>query len=148
MAQEFAKKKIAPLIFPDGKKWAKNALQANIPACVLSASAAFIVKPIAKLFGLTDAMGIELAFKDGFCTGEIVGIPTFQEGKVERLSQRLAEAGIGLKMCFSLPTAEMTCRSQNARAIPFALIRTQCSNPLPAKTAGKLQSGSSRFVLR
>ena len=80
LAQEFAKKKIAPLIFPDGKKWAKNALQANIPACVLSASAAFIVKPIAKLFGLTDAMGIELAFKDGFCTGEIVGIPTFQEG--------------------------------------------------------------------
>jgi len=97
LAQEFAKKKIAPLIFPDGKKWAKNALQANIPACVLSASAAFIVKPIAKLFGLTDAMGIELAFKDGFCTGEIVGIPTFQEGKVERLSQRLDEAGIGFE---------------------------------------------------
>ena len=48
LAQEFAKKKIAPLIFPDGKKWAKNALQANIPACVLSASAAFIVKPIVK----------------------------------------------------------------------------------------------------
>ena len=43
LAQEFAKKKIAPLIFPDGKKWVKNALQANIPACVLSASAAFIV---------------------------------------------------------------------------------------------------------
>lgn len=97
LAQEFAKKKIAPLIFPDGKKWVKNALQANIPACVLSASAAFIVKPIAKLFGLTDAMGIELAFKDGFCTGEIVGIPTFQEGKVERLSQRLTEAGIGFE---------------------------------------------------
>ena len=87
--------------------------------------------------------GIELAFKDGFCTGEIVGIPTFQEGKVERLSQRLAEAGIGFEDVLFFTD------SRNDLPLAERAGYTVCVNPdavlesSARKTAGKLQSGSS-----
>ena len=97
LAQEFARKKVAPLLFPDGRKWVKNAVQANVPACILTASATFMVKPIAKLFGITDVMGCDLEFKDDFCTGEILGTPAFQEGKVERLKEKTEALGIGFE---------------------------------------------------
>ena len=43
LALEFAKKRIAPLAYPDAKKWVKNALQAKIPMLVLSATTTFIL---------------------------------------------------------------------------------------------------------
>lgn len=97
LAQEFAKKRIAPFIYPDGRKWVKTSLQSGVPTCILSASGTFQVRPIAQLFGIADALGTDLAEENGFYTGEIEGIPSFQGGKVERLAEKLDAMGIGFE---------------------------------------------------
>ena len=94
---EFARKKISPLAYPDAKKWVKNALQAKIPMLVLSATTTFIVAPIAKtVFGIDEAIGVDLVEDNGFYTGEILGTPSFQEGKVVRLKTILNARGIDI----------------------------------------------------
>ncbi len=47
----------------------------------------FLVHAIAKQLNADVSMGIDMQIKDNHYTGFIEGIPTFREGKVERLNQ-------------------------------------------------------------
>ena len=61
---------------------------------LISATNEFIITPIAREFGIENIIGISLETDaQGNYTGRPIGTPSFQEGKVTRLHQWLAERG-------------------------------------------------------
>jgi HAD superfamily hydrolase (TIGR01490 family) len=52
---------------------------------IISATNTFIVQPIASLHGVDSFLGCEFEVIDGRYTGELIGIPTYQSGKIEAL---------------------------------------------------------------
>jgi HAD superfamily hydrolase (TIGR01490 family) len=62
---------------------------------VVTATNEFITRPIAHAFGIEELIAVELERRpDGWITGEIAGVPSLREGKVERVGQWLATRGL------------------------------------------------------
>jgi len=63
---------------------------------IVTATNEFVTRPIALAFGVEELIAVELA-RDaaGWITGEIAGVPSMREGKVERVAQWLAGRGLG-----------------------------------------------------
>ncbi|MDO5531994.1 HAD family phosphatase [Sutterella sp.] len=136
LVSEFVKKRIAPLVYPEAKQWVKNAVSSGTPTYVLSASTSFLVAPVARmLFGIENAIGIELERVDGFFTGEIAGIPSYEEGKVERLQEVLAMHGFAF--------ADVLFFTDSRTDLPLARAAgfTCCVNPDPVLLAEARRSG-------
>ena len=60
---------------------------------VITATNSFVTKPIATEFGIEHLIGTDPEFIDGRYTGGVTGVPSFQQGKVTRLNQWLAQQG-------------------------------------------------------
>ena len=58
---------------------------------IITATNRFVVEPIANEFGVDTLLAIELEIENNRYTGKVTGIPTFQDGKVSRLQEWLAE---------------------------------------------------------
>ncbi len=91
MVDAFVDEVMKDYVYPDALRTIEAAKAEGIPMVIVSASNTFMIVPIAKkLFGLEDVLGIDLEENpDGSLTGEIVGVPTFQEGKWIRLEAYL-----------------------------------------------------------
>jgi HAD superfamily hydrolase (TIGR01490 family) len=71
-----------------------NTHQANGDLClVITATNSFVTKPIATAYGIEHLIGTDPEMVNGEYTGGVSGVPSFQEGKVTRLNQWLAERG-------------------------------------------------------
>ena len=74
---------------------------------IVTATNEFVTRPIAEAFGADDLIAIELERDPtGLPTGEIMGTPSFREGKVARVEQWLSEhgttwAGVGRSTFYS-----------------------------------------------
>ena len=53
---------------------------------IITATNSYITKPIGKLFDIDDLIGTDPEEIDGEFTGKVKGIPSFKEGKIERLN--------------------------------------------------------------
>ncbi|WP_193017441.1 HAD family hydrolase [Proteus sp. FME41] len=91
---EFTEKIIKPQLYPKGISIITQYRQQNIPVMIISATISFLVHAIAKQLNADVSMGIDMQIKDNYYTGYIEGIPTFREGKVERLNQWKKENNI------------------------------------------------------
>jgi len=60
---------------------------------VITATNSFVTKPIAQAYGIAHLIGTDPEMVNGAYTGGVAGMPSFQEGKVTRLKQWLAERG-------------------------------------------------------
>lgn len=60
---------------------------------VITATNSFVTKPIATAYGIGHLIGSDPEMLNGEYTGGVVGVPSFQEGKVMRLNLWLAERG-------------------------------------------------------
>ena len=60
---------------------------------VITATNSFVTKPIAQAYGIAHLIGTDPEMVNGAYTGGVAGVPSFQEGKVTRLKQWLAERG-------------------------------------------------------
>ena len=60
---------------------------------VITATNSFVTKPIAQAYGIAHLIGTDPEMVNGAYTGGVCGVPSFQEGKVVRLNQWLAERG-------------------------------------------------------
>lgn len=58
---------------------------------IITATNRFVTGPIAEAMGIEHLIATEPEFRDGCYTGDITGVPSFQDGKVLRLRQWLKE---------------------------------------------------------
>ncbi|MGB4812422.1 MAG: HAD family hydrolase [Methylophilaceae bacterium] len=68
----------------------KHRMQGDI-LMVITATNSFITRPIAHAFGIENLIGTDPEEINGEFTGNFVGVPSFQAGKVTRLNQWLTE---------------------------------------------------------
>jgi HAD superfamily hydrolase (TIGR01490 family) len=62
---------------------------------IITATNEFVTGPIARAFGVEDLIAVRLARGgDGWITGEIAGVPSAREGKVQRVDEWLAAQGL------------------------------------------------------
>jgi HAD superfamily hydrolase (TIGR01490 family) len=60
---------------------------------VITATNSFVTKPIATAYGIEHLIGTDPEMINGEFTGNVSGVPSFQDGKVTRLNDWLAERG-------------------------------------------------------
>jgi HAD superfamily hydrolase (TIGR01490 family) len=92
----FLRERIEPIILPKARELVERHRRAGDTLMIITATNAFITAPIAELLGIPHLIATEPEIRDGRYTGEVAGLPSFQEGKVQRLTQWLEENGMGL----------------------------------------------------
>jgi len=86
---EFLAEKIEPILLPAAQRLVACHRRRGDRLVVITATNAFVTGPIAARFGIDDLIATEPEFEEGRYTGDFVGIPCFQDGKVARLRQWL-----------------------------------------------------------
>jgi len=94
--RDFMASKIAPIVLPAAEKLIEHHRDRGDALLIITATNAFITRPIAERLGIAELIASEGETVDGIYTGEPAGVPSYQEGKVVRLRQWLAGRDIGL----------------------------------------------------
>ena len=92
----FVAEKIQPLILPKALELVDEHRAAGATLLIITATNRFLTAPIAEQFAIPHLLATEPEMQDGRYTGRTIGIPSFQQGKVERLHLWLAEQGLEL----------------------------------------------------
>jgi HAD superfamily hydrolase (TIGR01490 family) len=88
--EQFMLEVIGPAVRPQALELVQQHRQAGAQLLIVTATNDFVTGPIAQLFGVDELIAVELE-RDagGQLTGEIVGIPSARDGKVQRMEQWL-----------------------------------------------------------
>ncbi|MBY4677488.1 HAD family hydrolase [Marinobacterium arenosum] len=123
----FVEQRILPRVYPQGLALLRELQQAGHRLLIISATAEFLVRPIAARLGVSDVLGIQLAFDEqGRHTGHTDGVLSFREGKVTRLQAWLAQTGE------TLDGASFYSDSINDLPLLEYIGRPMVTNPSPA----------------
>jgi len=106
---KYMEKVIRPMMTQKAQDLVNQHKAAGDLCVVITATNSFVTKPIATAYGIEHLIGSDPEMVNGEYTGGVSGVPSFQEGKVTRINQWLAERGASL--------------SDYAKAI-FTVIRT------------------------
>lgn len=86
---------VKPMMCHEGIEIIERSLKNKVPCLVISASAAYIVKRAAALFGVPEenvlAVDVAVDFAQDKLLPQIVGVPSFQQGKIKRLHMWLQD---------------------------------------------------------
>ncbi len=82
---QFLQEMIAPMIQPAARALVEKHREKGHTLMIITATNAFVTEPIAALFGIDHLLATRPERNGGQYTGEYVGIPTFQEGKIRAL---------------------------------------------------------------
>lgn len=96
LRETFLEQRIKPLITAKARALIAQHQQAGDDMLIITATNAFVTRPIAQLLGFEELIAPEPEIVDGQYTGAITGIPSFQQGKVTRLNMWLEEKQIDL----------------------------------------------------
>lgn len=90
--EQFIETLIRPMIAPGAQRLLARHREAGDELVIITATNQFVTQPIAEILGV-DHLIATLAEEreDGEFTGELTGVPCFQEGKIERLRQHLGD---------------------------------------------------------
>jgi len=92
----FVQERIEPIMLPAAKALVEQHRGKGDTLMIITATNAFVTKPIASRFGIDHLIATEPALVNGRYTGAVIGPPAFREGKVERLRQWLKTNGESL----------------------------------------------------
>lgn len=93
--ERFMREKIWPCILPQAQALVQAQQEASDVVMLVTATNEFVTRPIAKALGISELIAVNLARDaNGWITGEIEGVPSFQAGKVERVHQWLQARGL------------------------------------------------------
>lgn len=139
---QFMQEKIIPIILPKGQALVERHRAAGDVLIIVTATNRFITEPIAEQLGVPHLLATEPELIADRYTGRVIGTPCFQQGKVERLRQWLAETGHTL--------AESWFYSDSRNDLPLLEHVTYpvAVDPDPALTAIAQQRGWSILSLR
>ncbi len=87
--KEFVQKKIVPIIAPGARALIERHQLDGDLCIIITATNSFVTAPIAQLLGIEHLIATEPEQKKGEFTGKVSGIPSFREGKIDRLEQWL-----------------------------------------------------------
>ena len=91
MHQQFMQDAIKPMLQNKASALLDNHRQQGHFLLIITATNSFVTHPIAQLLGVDDILATDPEISNGQYTGKIAGTPCFQDGKVARLNQWLAE---------------------------------------------------------
>lgn len=89
--EEFMRDYIEPMILSKGEALVAEHRAAGDFIMMITATNSFITGPIAKRLGMDHLIATECGMQDGRYTGQLVGVPSFQAGKITRLNSWLAD---------------------------------------------------------
>ncbi len=87
----YMEQRIKPMILPKAIDLVEHHRNQGNTLVIITSTNRFITEPIASEFGVDALIATEPEFKNGRYTGELAGIPCFQNGKVTRLHHWLRE---------------------------------------------------------
>ena len=94
--RQFMHDKIEPIMLPRATALIAGHREQGHHLLVITATNAFITRPIADALGIEDLLACEAEIVDGLYTGEPRGIPSYHAGKVTRLNNWLATRDISM----------------------------------------------------
>ncbi len=98
--QQFMQQYIEPILLPKAQALVDQHREQGDRLLIITATNTFITRPIGLQYGITELLGTEGEIKNGRYTGEVAGVPTFQEGKVTRLNEWLLQENETLEGSF------------------------------------------------
>lgn len=88
---DYLQQKILPIILPKGLELIEQHRQQGDTLLIITATNSFLTTPIAELLKIDNLIATDPEMLDGRYTGKVFGVPSFQQGKVERLQHWLDE---------------------------------------------------------
>lgn len=85
----FTDKKVRPMLQKKASELLNSHRQRGHTLMIITATNRFVTEPIADILGIEHLIATEPEMVNGHYTGEVAGIPSFQEGKVTRLNDWL-----------------------------------------------------------
>src|SRR5690606_3910239 len=86
---EFMEKHIEPLILPKAEALLQHHRDQGDHLLIITATNGFVTRPIAKRLGVNDILATDPELADGRYTGNYIGTPCFQGGKITHLHEWL-----------------------------------------------------------
>ncbi len=100
LREKFLEQKIKPIIPEASFDLVRKHKQQGDTLMVITATNAFVTRPIADIFGIDNLIATEPEMLNGKYTGKVAGEPSFQHGKVNRLNQWLQDNNTSLQGSF------------------------------------------------
>ena len=94
---QFMQEKIRPMLQRKAVDLLDHHRRQEHTLMIITATNRFVTEPIAELFEVEHLIATEPELVNGRFTGGVAGVPSFQQGKVERLHDWLASTGKSLK---------------------------------------------------
>lgn len=94
--RQFMEQKIAPIMLPKAIALLQKHRDAGDYLLIITATNHFVTAPIAETLGVDHILATEPEVAAGRYNGEVAGTPCFQQGKVTRLNEWLAQSGQNL----------------------------------------------------
>ena len=91
--QTFMQEKVQPMMLEKAKDLLKSHKNQGHFLLMITATNQFVTGPISDALGMDHIIAPIPEVIEGHYTGKIIGVPSFQEGKVTRLNEWLAETG-------------------------------------------------------
>lgn len=91
--EQFLNEVIAPIYLQSAQNLVDKHRAQGHTLLVITATNRFITAPIVKMYGIENLIATTPELVEGRYTGEIVGVPCFQAGKVTLLNEWLAKTG-------------------------------------------------------
>ena len=89
--QRFLAEKIKPMITAEATELVQQHHRKGDLMAIITSTNSFITEPIGKIFGIETVIATHPELTDGRFTGEIAGVPCFQEGKINCLEKWLGK---------------------------------------------------------
>ncbi|BFM48978.1 HAD family hydrolase [Marinomonas sp. THO17] len=97
LIQRFIDAVIVKMALPKANALIQKHLSDQDQVIIISATGMHLVAPIANYLGVSHALGVDIEIQQGQITGEVVGTPTFREGKVTRALAWADQHGYDMK---------------------------------------------------
>ncbi len=94
--QQYLEHKVRPMMTEKAKALVNQHKANGDLLMIITATNSFVTRPIATAFGVEHLIGTDPEQIDGEFTGNVSGLPSFQEGKVKRLHEWMAARGKSL----------------------------------------------------
>ncbi|MDK8465997.1 HAD family hydrolase [Marinobacter sp. SS13-12] len=95
--KEFVEKKIRPMMQTSAAELLDSHRAQGHTLLIITATNRFVTEPVAELLGIEHLIATEPELVNGRYTGEVAGVPSFQDGKVTRLHDWLESTGESLE---------------------------------------------------